>query len=289
MSSMTPMTYHSACDSAAYFHHQTELIQSDLLWVRDNLRSSEQMRTFSNGIYERIDQCRHFITSPVQLDDEDDEDLTTIVDEITFLSDTLKHNVRTYCHFEIFQKIVLEKLEIVRSVAPRVLPLQVLLSDQLLEIEKRISDTDWIAKNLDTDEKVKLFMSSFLQLLELNSQHLILGSLPLGEAPVLIIQRISTALPTDEIYAIFQREVMHQLPFLEEKGKKYKRDKFARELPEQQEEVKALQREVTELRTKLDAPGADSNLKDLEAQSSNRLFLRLIGLHELEKEASFHT
>lgn len=207
MSYFTVTAHPVVYDHAAFFHNQSVLIHHFPLWVRDNLTTPEHMGIYANEICKRMERCWHFIFSPIQLNYQNDKYMTSVGHEISILGETLKNNVMTRRYYGIFKKIVLDKYDIFKTVDPRTLPAQGFLSQQLLHIEKCLSDKDWVNVKLDTEDKKQLFMGSILRLIELNFDILNTISSHPDESPWLIINRISTILPSEKMRNIFQKRV----------------------------------------------------------------------------------
>ena len=277
MSSTAEMNYQSAYQCAVFLHTQNERIIANPLMVRRDLASSEKMTGFAQEIYTRLEQCRHLIFSPVSLSELDDEDLTSMEHEISILSKTLKNNMMTSRYFEVFQEIVLDKLEIIRVVAPRSFPIQMLLSQHLHTIENRVLDDEWVQLNLDTDEKIKLFTDSFFQLLELNYKLFTSTPLSTDERPRVIIDRIFNALPSEDMRVIFQQMVMDRLPKFESVANQFKVELLSRELLKREADIRGLRARLDELKDQMIDLDTDFSQLVVEFKS----VLSAIKMHEI--------
>lgn len=285
MSSVTEMAYRSACETAEFFQSTTQIINEQPIWVSNHLASTDQMRAFSDKVFGLINGSRHLISSPVQLDPVDDEHLTTIDFEVSVLAKTLEDNLMTARYYKIFKSIVLEPLEIIRVVEPHTHPIQVVLSQHLTDIEKRLNEDGWIAKHLDTPDKVRIFASSFYQLLKMNVEYLVGSTIGKEERPQAIINRISQIMNDNGHGDVFDLEVMKMLPELESLGKTVKMEKVSRMIPDMECDMEKLHARLNELKIRRGNLDENGETLDVEEKNLTRLIeFHKVGYHMLKAE-----
>ena len=181
MTSPVKIAHNAACQLTIELQEESIRLQ-DPVHFRETFSTDQKMESFASGLFEKLSKHWRCLTTAVavEADGYDDEGepvtLTSIYSELRKINQVILQNEETRELSEIFNQVLMDKVEVVREVNPRSFPFPLLFRNHLLELKEKVTTEEFRGKQLNTEEKIQLFAEAFFQLLESNQAYLSFSS-----------------------------------------------------------------------------------------------------------------
>lgn len=213
--------------------------------VEEYFTTEEKVSSYSSEVFSLIRKNYKILTQEVCLNAVDSgphEDLfTTVESELRRLSRRLVSKGVSSKIREIFQREVMEKLDVICAVDPKMFYHPKLFTNHLKILKTLCFDDKWCSSHLDTEDKVQLFAESFFHLLSENKEYL------LREKTRCLLKTISASIKTTLMASVFNEVVQSRLPELIEEGKRERRISIEKKRAEILSQRNALEVEIEAL------------------------------------------